>query len=77
MARVFNVREGFSPEDDRLPDRLHRELEGGALKGEKIAPEEFERMLQLYYGMAGWDPETGAPTEAKLTELDLLWTVET
>jgi len=76
MARVFNVREGFSPKDDRLPDRLHRELEGGALKGERITPEEFERMLQLYYGMAGWDSKIGAPTEAKLTELDLLWTVE-
>ena len=33
MARVFNVREGFTRADDRLPDRLHAPLENGALAG--------------------------------------------
>ena len=33
LARVFNVREGFTRRDDRLPDRLHTPLETGALAG--------------------------------------------
>ena len=43
LARLFNVREGFTPEDDVLPQRLH---EG-----------------------AGWDPQAGRRTPAKLAEL--------
>ena len=34
LARVFNAREGFSREDDTLPERLFQGLENGALHGE-------------------------------------------
>ena len=27
--------------------------------------------LRLYYGMAGWDPQTGLPTAGKMAELRL------
>jgi aldehyde:ferredoxin oxidoreductase len=30
-------------------------------------------MLSVYYGMMGWDPQTGVPTEGKLHELDIGW----
>lgn len=33
--------------------------------------EELLRARRLYYGMMGWDPGTGVPTEAKLAELGL------
>jgi len=75
MARLFNLREGFTAADDTLPQRMFEPLQNGALKGEAINREEFERALKLYYQMAGWD-EQGVPTRAKLAELGLLWAVE-
>jgi aldehyde:ferredoxin oxidoreductase len=72
MARIFNTREGFTPADDTLPERMFEPLQGGALKGESLDREQFEKMKNLYYRMCGWDPETGMPTEEKLAELDLL-----
>ena len=30
LARVFNVREGFTPEDDQLPQRMHESIGNGA-----------------------------------------------
>jgi len=73
LKRVFNVREGFGPAADTLPERLFQPLEGGALEGVAIDREEFARMLEFYYDMAGWDRETGFPSPAKLAELDLEW----
>jgi aldehyde:ferredoxin oxidoreductase len=69
LARLFNVREGFTPEDDVLPQRLHEGIGNGALKGEKIDPDQFFAARRTYYEMAGWDPQTGRPTTAKLAEL--------
>jgi aldehyde:ferredoxin oxidoreductase len=69
LARVFNAREGLTPADDALPARLHEPLGNGALKGERIDPEQFLAARRLYYEMAGWDPDTGRPTAAKLAEL--------
>ena len=73
MSRLFNVREGFTPKDDILPDRFFQPLEGGTLKGKNIDREEFLKALETYYEMVGWDPETGIPRKAKLDELDLDW----
>jgi len=73
LKRAFNVREGFGPADDCLPERMFQPLENGALEGVAIDREEFARMLELYYDMAGWDRKSGFPTPAKLAELDLEW----
>jgi aldehyde:ferredoxin oxidoreductase len=69
LARLFNVREGFTPADDVLPQRLHEGIGNGPLKGQRIDPEQFVAARRTYYEMAGWDPETGRPTPAKLAEL--------
>ncbi len=69
LMRLFNCREGFTPADDVLPQRMHEGIGNGALKGERVDPEQFLAARRLYYEMAGWDPETGHPTEAKLAEL--------
>ncbi|MBI2015695.1 MAG: aldehyde ferredoxin oxidoreductase family protein [Candidatus Rokubacteria bacterium] len=71
LARLFNCREGFTPEDDTLPPRLHEGIGNGVLKGQYIDPGEFLAARRTYYAMAGWDPETGRPTPAKLAELGL------
>lgn len=72
MMRIFNYREGFSKEDDTLPDRIFEGLRNGKLKGIPIDREEFEKMKLLFYRMSGWD-DNGYPTEAKLAELGLDW----
>jgi aldehyde:ferredoxin oxidoreductase len=69
LARLFNCREGFTPADDLLPQRMHEGIGNGPLKGQRIDPEEFLAARRVYYQMAGWDPETGRPTPAQLAEL--------
>ena len=73
MARIFNLREGFTFKDDTLPDRFFNPMEGGTLKGKKIDKEQFSKAIETYYEMMGWDPETGVPKKEKLAELDLDW----
>jgi aldehyde:ferredoxin oxidoreductase len=76
MMRAFNAREGLSREDDRLPPKLNKALEGGASHGIAVTVEEIENAKDLYYEMAGWDVETGKPTRVKLEELDLGWVAD-
>ena len=71
LARLFNCREGFTPDDDVLPQRLHEGIGNGPLKGQRIDPAEFLAARRVYYEMAGWSPETGRPTSAKLAELGI------
>lgn len=74
LLRAFNAREGIGREADTLPKKLFKPLLGGGpTEGLKIEQEEFQRALELYYQMAGWDIATGYPTRAKLHELDLGW----
>ena len=72
MARAFNVRRGFTAEDDTLPDRFFEPMRGGTLEGHAIDRAAFEDALDLYYGMMGWDA-SGVPTRAKLEELNVGW----
>ena len=71
IMRLFNCREGFTPDDDVLPQRLHEGIGNGVLKGQRIDPAEFLAARRTYYQMAGWDPETGRPTAATLAELGI------
>jgi aldehyde:ferredoxin oxidoreductase len=75
MARVFNNRCGFTPDDDTLIRRWFEKMPDGPLKGLRFDPDEFKDWVQLYYEMSGWDPE-GRPTRGKLVELGLDWLIE-
>ncbi|KXB03516.1 aldehyde:ferredoxin oxidoreductase [candidate division MSBL1 archaeon SCGC-AAA261G05] len=75
MARAFNLREGFTREDDWIPDRFFEPLEGGPLKGDKLSKDEFKQAIARYYQMMGWD-ENGVPTKTKLAELDVEWVAD-
>ena len=70
LLRLYNLREGLTAGDDSLPDRCFEPIREGSTKGVKIDKEEFEKALNLYYGMMGWN-EKGVPTEAKLEELNI------
>jgi aldehyde:ferredoxin oxidoreductase len=76
MARVFNVRAGFTPADDRQPPRFAEPLGSGAHEGSYVAEELMDEAVALYYEMMGWERESGAPTTSKLYELGLNWLVE-
>ena len=74
IARAFNSREGFSANNDRLPQRLFDPKPDGANAGKHIFKEEdFNEAIRLYYDMIGCDPETGRPHRGKLLELGLEW----
>ena len=75
MMRVFNNREGFGPEDDKLFRRLHEPLPDGPSKGLYIDEKDLKKAIQLYYDMMGWDSE-GKPTRGKLYDLNLEWLPE-
>jgi aldehyde:ferredoxin oxidoreductase len=72
MSRIFNIREGFTPADDTLPQRMFEPIDG-PLNGERVDPAHLEQALAAYYSLAGWDPSTGMPTSGKLLELNLEW----
>ncbi len=76
LARIFNVREGFSRKDDTLPERLFGPLEGGALTGVAMPREAFEQALTYLYEIKGWDPVTTAPTRGRLRELGIEWAAD-
>jgi len=72
LARAFNVREGFTRDDDTLPSRLLTEpLKGGASKGHLVSKDDLDTMLDEYYTARGWGTKTGKPSREKLVELGL------
>jgi aldehyde:ferredoxin oxidoreductase len=73
LERLYNLREGFTKEDDTLPERLLNEpVSEGPSKGftVKLAP-----MLEEYYAFRGWD-KNGVPKPDKLKELSLEFVIE-
>ncbi len=75
LMRVYNNREGLTPDDDRLPDRFYdEEISTGVKQGEKLDREKFHDMIRFYYEMMGWD-ENGVPRAATLYDYGLAWTL--
>jgi aldehyde:ferredoxin oxidoreductase len=72
LKKLFNVREGWQPEDDWLPQRLLSEtLPTGVAQGVGLTAAELREMIQGYYLARGWD-ESGLVPEKKLKELGML-----
>jgi aldehyde:ferredoxin oxidoreductase len=71
LSRLFNLREGFTAADDKLPKRVMTAFESGPLEGVEITEEAFAWSKARYYELMQWDPETGVPTEACLQGLEL------
>jgi aldehyde:ferredoxin oxidoreductase len=69
--RVFNIREGWQPGDDWLPERLLSEpLQLGSGRVAALTPERLRRMIDGYYAARGLD-ESGRPDPADLPDLQL------
>jgi aldehyde:ferredoxin oxidoreductase len=73
LERLYNLREGFTKEDDTLPERLLNDpIQEGPSEGftANLAP-----MIKEYYAFRGWD-ENGIPRPHKLRELGLDFAIE-
>jgi aldehyde:ferredoxin oxidoreductase len=69
LERAFDIREGITGNDDRLPSRLTKTpAPEGPPKGHVV---ELDYMLQEYYQLRGWDPSTGLIPRTKFEELGL------
>lgn len=72
IERAFLVREGIGKKDDYFSGKLGNEpVPGGPFKGESLDKEKFTKMLEEYYVLRGWDPDTGIPTRSTLEEYGL------
>jgi aldehyde:ferredoxin oxidoreductase len=69
LKRCFNVREGLTRKDDKLPKRLLEPIMTGPTKDQAV--KDPDGMLDEYYEASGWDKKTGIPTRRKLEELGL------
>ncbi|MBA7673047.1 hypothetical protein ES703_81235 [subsurface metagenome] len=70
LARVFNIREGFTAQDDNMPQRFFTPHGSGPLKV-ALDPEAFQKAKETYYDMSGWP--NGVPSPGKLGELGIEW----
>ena len=70
LRQLFNVREGISPRDFVLPERVigRPPLSDGPLKGVTI---DIETLRAEYFREMDWDEKTGIPSDEKLRELSL------
>jgi aldehyde:ferredoxin oxidoreductase len=73
LARIFNLRAGFTSKDDWLPPRMFQPQTSGALSETTVVPETLRNAIDLYYEMMGWD-SAGIPKNGTLYELGIGWT---
>jgi aldehyde:ferredoxin oxidoreductase len=72
VEKALNLRLGFGRESDLPSERLQNErINGGPLEGERLHLDQFNKMLDAYYVLRGWDQTTGRPKRSKLEELNL------
>jgi aldehyde:ferredoxin oxidoreductase len=72
LARMFNLREGFTAKDDILPDRFFEGRHGGPAAAKKQDRQKLQRAINYYYRIMGWD-EKGVPVPETLEALDIGW----
>lgn len=71
LARLFNLREGFTADDDKLPRRVRKAFSSGPVAGNAVSDEQFEWARRRYYELMGWDGETGVPSAGCLARLEI------
>lgn len=71
LERIYNMREGFTRNDDFLPDRFYKKAGLEDASGKHIDRIHYDKALTEYYQHRGWTGE-GVPEDDKLKELGLL-----
>ncbi len=67
VERLFNIREGFSENDDTLPPRFFKPLPEGNSRSRTV---HLKEMMTEYYSLRGWDSK-GNPAKKTLERLDI------
>jgi len=75
LARIFNLREGFTAADDWLPPRFFQPQTSGALSETAVDAGNLRRAIDLFYQMIGWNGD-GVPLPGTLYELDISWALD-
>jgi aldehyde:ferredoxin oxidoreductase len=71
IKKAFNIREGWTQEDDHLPWRWQNEqFTEGASAGCSVSMEELDYLKKIYYEAKGWTPE-GLIPKKKLISLGM------
>ena len=64
LKKIFNIREGWRPQDDWLPERLLNEpLTTGVGAGVALPPSELREMILGYYEARQWDQNGLVPAQ--------------
>lgn len=79
IAKLINVREGFTRNEDKVPETWLRPMESPEGKIElmdyygtqSLTKSDIEKMLDEYYDERGWNLKKGIPAKQKLQELGL------
>jgi aldehyde:ferredoxin oxidoreductase len=76
LLKAFNVREGMSRKDDKLPEKVFTPLTGtGPTAGVAVSKDDLEKAIDQYYDLLGWTND-GIPTMKCLEKLDIAWVAE-
>ncbi|MGQ4871043.1 MAG: aldehyde ferredoxin oxidoreductase family protein [Candidatus Thorarchaeota archaeon] len=67
LMRMFNLKMGYDPRNERLPEIILRPLEGPT---EEHVPD-VEAQLDKWYHYRGWDRSTGRPSDEQIARLGL------
>jgi aldehyde:ferredoxin oxidoreductase len=70
IRQAFNIREGVTTKDYKLPGRILGQppLPDGPTAGRTV---DADTLRREFFQQMDWDPDTGKPSKAKLTELGL------
>jgi len=72
LERMFINREGITRKDDYLPDLYYdNPIPDGPTKGIRILRDKYEKLLDEYYALHGWD-NNGVVPEERAKELGLI-----
>ncbi len=75
LKRAINNRLGVNRKNDILPKAFSLPYADHPAGADGFVPD-IHSMLEAYYYVRGWDPQSGYPTKDKLVELGLGWLVE-
>jgi len=70
MMRIYNIKCGLTPDMEYPSPRYGSTPKDGPQAGKSVEPH-WKEMLSNYYGLMGWDRDTGLPLPETLKELGL------
>jgi aldehyde:ferredoxin oxidoreductase len=71
LKKVYNIRQGWTPEEDTLPDRFFsEELPSGPGQGTRLSRAWLARMVAAYNTARGWNAAGYPPQERTIVASD-------